>query len=74
MEKFRWELWIDRGGTFTDIVARNPQGRIISHKLLSDNPECYQDAVVEGIQHILHLKPTATIPTKQIKAIKRRCE
>jgi 5-oxoprolinase (ATP-hydrolysing) len=53
MEKPKWEFWIDRGGTFTDIVARNPEGQISSHKLLSDNPEHYQDAVIQGINDVL---------------------
>jgi 5-oxoprolinase (ATP-hydrolysing) len=54
MKKHKWEFWIDRGGTFTDIVARNASGQMISHKLLSDNPTCYQDAILQGIQDVLH--------------------
>ena len=49
----QWEFWIDRGGTFTDIVARNPEGRLSSHKLLSENPERYQDAALQGVRDIL---------------------
>ena len=41
----RWQFWIDRGGTFTDIVARRPDGRLVTHKLLSENPEQYPDAI-----------------------------
>ncbi len=49
----RWQFWIDRGGTFTDIVARSPEGRLISHKLLSEHPERYRDAALQGITEIL---------------------
>ncbi|MFE0106484.1 hydantoinase B/oxoprolinase family protein [Streptomyces sp. NPDC059009] len=48
-----WQFWVDRGGTFTDIVARPPDGRLLSHKLLSDNPSRYADAAVEGIRELL---------------------
>lgn len=50
----RWEFWIDRGGTFTDIVARKPTGEIVTHKLLSENPQQYSDAAIHGIKTILH--------------------
>jgi len=46
-----WQFFIDRGGTFTDIVARAPDGRLITHKLLSENPQAYPDAAVAGIRH-----------------------
>lgn len=49
----RWQFWIDRGGTFTDIVARRPDGRLLSHKLLSENPERYRDAALQGMTEIL---------------------
>ena len=52
-EKKRWHFWIDRGGTFTDVVARSPDGALSSRKLLSENPEKYEDAVVEGIRETL---------------------
>jgi len=48
-----WEFWIDRGGTFTDIVARRPDGRLVTHKLLSENPEQYEDAAVAGVRALL---------------------
>jgi 5-oxoprolinase (ATP-hydrolysing) len=48
-----WRFWIDRGGTFTDIVAERPDGRIVMHKLLSENPERYADAAVHGIRTLL---------------------
>ena len=51
----RWQFWIDRGGTFTDIVARRPDGRLVTHKLLSENPERYRDAAVHGIRELLGL-------------------
>jgi 5-oxoprolinase (ATP-hydrolysing) len=49
-----WEFWIDRGGTFTDIVARRPDGTLLTHKLLSDNPEQYDDAAVAGVRALLN--------------------
>src|ERR1700761_9010657 len=65
-----WEFWIDRGGTFTDIVARRPDGSLIAHKLLSEHPERYRDAAVAGIRHLLDLKPDAPIPPGTIRAVK----
>jgi len=53
----RWQFWIDRGGTFTDIVARRPDGSLATAKLLSENPEQYRDAAVEGIRRLLGLQP-----------------
>ena len=57
-----WHFWIDRGGTFTDIVARTPDGRILSHKVLSENPERYRDSAVQGIRELLGLSAGAPIP------------
>jgi 5-oxoprolinase (ATP-hydrolysing) len=65
-----WQFWIDRGGTFTDIVARRPDGRITTHKLLSENPERYKDAAVEGIRELLGLAVGAPIPKATIGAVK----
>ena len=65
-----WQFWIDRGGTFTDIVARRPDGRIVTHKLLSENPERYRDAAVQGIRDLLGLAPGAPIPSAAIEAVK----
>ena len=48
----KWQFWIDRGGTFTDIVARNPDGALSTHKLLSDNPGRYRDAAIAGIKTV----------------------
>ena len=66
----RWQFWIDRGGTFTDIVARRPDGSITTHKLLSDNPGQYPDAAVAGIRHLLGVAAGAPIPGEQIEAVK----
>ncbi|MGL5881176.1 MAG: hydantoinase/oxoprolinase family protein, partial [Xenococcaceae cyanobacterium] len=65
-----WQFWIDRGGTFTDIVAISPENKIIIQKLLSENPEQYRDAAVIGIRRILKIDRDAPIPTEQIDAIK----
>ena len=51
----RWQFWIDRGGTFTDIVARKPDGGLVTHKLLSENPDHYADAALQGIRDLLGL-------------------
>ena len=66
----RWQFWIDRGGTFTDIVARRPDGGIVTHKLLSENPEQYKDAAVAGIRYLLGLGPGATISPQQVECVK----
>ena len=66
----RWQFWIDRGGTFTDIVARRPDGQLIIHKLLSENPERYTDAPVQGIRDILGIPADAPIPAEQIEVVK----
>src|SRR4249920_33046 len=57
----RWQFWIDRGGTFTDIVARRPDGALVTHKLLSENPEQYRDAAIAGIRAILKSEKIQTI-------------
>ena len=59
-----WQFWIDRGGTFTDVVARAPDGGSVVHKLLSDNPEQYEDAALHGIRHLLGLAPEQPIPRR----------
>jgi 5-oxoprolinase (ATP-hydrolysing) len=66
----RWQFWIDRGGTFTDIVARLPDGSLLTHKLLSENPERYRDAAVAGIRELLGVAPGAAIPAAKIDAVK----
>jgi 5-oxoprolinase (ATP-hydrolysing) len=65
-----WEFWIDRGGTFTDVIGRRPDGALTTHKLLSENPEAYRDAAVHGIRHLLGLKPGEAIPSQRIAAVK----
>ncbi|MDM7933661.1 hydantoinase B/oxoprolinase family protein [Tabrizicola sp.] len=65
-----WQFWVDRGGTFTDIVARAPDGLLRSHKLLSENPERYRDAAVHGIRQMLGLGPDDPIPAGMIAAVK----
>ncbi len=65
-----WEFWIDRGGTFTDVIGRRPDGTLTTHKLLSENPEAYRDAAVHGIRHLLGLAPGAPIPSERIAAVK----
>jgi 5-oxoprolinase (ATP-hydrolysing) len=64
-----WQFWIDRGGTFTDLVARRPDGSLLTHKLLSENPEQYRDAAIQGIRELLGLAPGAAIPPV-IEAVK----
>ncbi|QDZ20245.1 hydantoinase B/oxoprolinase [Chloropicon primus] len=66
----RWEFWVDRGGTFTDIVAVDEQGEFVSLKLLSENPSCYKDAAVAGIRRILGLAPGEEIPREAVQAVK----
>ena len=66
----KWQFWIDRGGTFTDIVARSPDGSLVTHKLLSENPERYKDAAVQGVRDLLGLNADEPIPADQIEAVK----
>ncbi|WP_437693856.1 hydantoinase B/oxoprolinase family protein [Sorangium sp. So ce176] len=65
-----WQFWIDRGGTFTDVVARRPDGSLTTAKLLSDNPEQYADAAVEGIRRLLGLAPGDVISPAQVECVK----
>jgi 5-oxoprolinase (ATP-hydrolysing) len=65
-----WQFWIDRGGTFTDVVARRPDGALLTLKLLSDNPERYADAAIQGIRDLLGLAPGMAIPSAAIEAVK----
>src|ERR1700724_1722663 len=65
-----WDFWIDRGGTFTDVVGRRPDGSLVAHKLLSENPEAYADAAVQGIRDLLGLESSEPIPAGLIGAIK----
>src|SRR4051794_12004953 len=65
-----WQFWIDRGGTFTDIVARAPDGSLSTHKLLSQNPGRYRDAAIAGIKTVLRLPLEAPIPPGTVEAVK----
>ena len=65
-----WQFWIDRGGTFTDVVARRPDGSLITHKLLSDNPEQYDDSAIAGIRRLLGVAANVPLPVDQIDAVK----
>jgi 5-oxoprolinase (ATP-hydrolysing) len=65
-----WEFWIDRGGTFTDVIGRRPDGALVTHKLLSENPEAYADAAVAGMRRLLGLAPGEPIPEARIGAVK----
>src|SRR5262245_29513076 len=65
-----WQFWIDRGGTFTDIVAKGPDGLLVTHKLLSENPEQYSDAAVAGIRRLLGVEDGAPIPVERIESVK----
>ncbi len=66
----RWDFWIDRGGTFTDVIGRAPDGGLHTAKLLSENPQRYEDAAVEGIRRLLGLAPDAPIPPGRVGAVK----
>jgi len=65
-----WQVWIDRGGTFTDVVARHPDGHLVSRKLLSENPQRYKDAAVQGIRIALGLDATENIPIGTIASVR----
>ena len=66
----RWQFWVDRGGTFTDVVGRRPDGALVTHKLLSDNPEQYRDAAVAGIRHLLGLAPGEPVSADVVECVK----
>ena len=66
----RWQFWIDRGGTFTDVVGKRPDGSLVTHKLLSENPEQYKDAAVAGIRYLLGLKPSEAVTPELVECVK----
>ena len=66
----RWQFWIDRGGTFTDVVGRRPDGALLTEKLLSENPERYDDAALEGIRRLLGLAPGEPIDAERVESVK----
>jgi 5-oxoprolinase (ATP-hydrolysing) len=65
-----WQFWMDRGGTFTDIVAKKPDGSLVTHKLLSENPAHYKDAAIHGIRELLGLKADQPLPIELIDEVK----
>nr|WP_295786502.1 hydantoinase B/oxoprolinase family protein [Rhodoferax sp.] len=65
-----WQFWIDRGGTFTDVVGKRPDGTLVTHKLLSENPEQYKDAAVAGIRHLLGLKKGEPVTPDRVACVK----
>jgi 5-oxoprolinase (ATP-hydrolysing) len=65
-----WQFWVDRGGTFTDIVARRPDGSLVTHKLLSENPSRYADAAVAGIRSLLGLSPSDPVPADDVEVVR----
>ncbi len=66
----KWQFWVDRGGTFTDLIARTPQGQLLTAKLLSDNPQQYDDAVLQGICDLMQVPCIDDIPSNQIDCIR----
>ncbi|MGB3389141.1 MAG: hydantoinase B/oxoprolinase family protein [Pseudaminobacter sp.] len=70
MKAKRWDFWIDRGGTFTDIIGRDPDGVLHPRKLLSENPEAYRDAAIHGIRDLLGMAAGQPIPSSLIGDIK----
>jgi len=66
----QWEFWIDRGGTFTDVIGRRPDGTLVAHKLLSENPEAYRDAAVQGIRDLLGLRRGDPLPIERVSMLK----
>jgi 5-oxoprolinase (ATP-hydrolysing) len=70
MKSDKWQFWVDRGGTFTDIVAKRPDGTLVTLKLLSENPEQYRDAAVAGIRRLLGLGPAELISSELVECVK----
>lgn len=66
----RWQFWVDRGGTFTDVIGCKPDGSMVTHKVLSENPERYRDAALQGIRELLGLGPSDPIPAERLDAVK----
>ena len=69
-EEKTWQFWIDRGGTFTDVVGKRPDGLLVTHKLLSENPDQYKDAAVAGIRYLLGLLPHETVRPELVSCVK----
>jgi len=70
LDRKLWQFWIDRGGTFTDVVGKRPDGSLVTHKLLSENPEQYRDAAVAGIRHLLGLQKGEPVTPEQVECVK----
>ncbi len=70
MDLKRWQFWIDRGGTFTDVVARSPEGTLHTHKLLSENPDYYRDASIQAIRDLVNGSETTMLNSDLISAVK----
>ncbi|MES2952900.1 MAG: hydantoinase B/oxoprolinase family protein [Pseudomonadota bacterium] len=70
LDRKLWQFWIDRGGTFTDVVGKRPDGTLVTHKLLSENPEQYKDAAVAGIRHLLGLKKGEPVTPDRVACVK----
>jgi len=70
LDRKLWQFWIDRGGTFTDVVGKRPDGSLVTHKLLSENPEQYRDAAVAGIRHLLGLKAGEPVTPDLVECVK----
>ncbi|MEM7397916.1 MAG: hydantoinase/oxoprolinase N-terminal domain-containing protein, partial [Pseudomonadota bacterium] len=66
----KWQFFIDRGGTFTDIVGRKPDGTVLTTKLLSENPESYEDAAIAGIADLLGVPRDAPLPAGRIDTVR----
>ena len=70
MTESKWDFWIDRGGTFTDVVGRAPDGTLHQKKLLSENPKAYSDAAIQGIRDLLGVTADEKIPADRIGHVK----
>src|SRR3981189_1850510 len=66
----QWQFWVDRGGTFTDIVARRPDGNLVAHKLLSENPARYRDAAAAGGRALLGIAEGDPVPSELVEAVR----
>ncbi|HHC74456.1 MAG TPA: 5-oxoprolinase, partial [Thiothrix sp.] len=66
----KWAFWVDRGGTFTDLLAKTPDGRLLSHKLLSENPAQYADATLQGIRELMAIPHDQALPVEQIASVR----
>ncbi|MGO7425781.1 hydantoinase/oxoprolinase N-terminal domain-containing protein, partial [Rhizobium ruizarguesonis] len=70
MSESHWDFWIDRGGTFTDVIGRDAEGRLHARKMLSENPSAYRDAAVAGIRALMGLDASEPIPAGAIGEVR----